>query len=138
MLETPKGVLTEHDPHRRVTRQTNSTPPSLPQIKINVIGRKSGDDLHLGLVRVGQPDTIRNSLWYAQTGATDATITAFAADASKPPASRTYALKLVHRKDEIGAKERTQAAASTETSLRQKRRERIKAISDEALIDLDD
>ena len=77
-------------------------------------------------------------LWYAQTDATDATITSFAADGSKPPGSRTYAQKLVLRKDEIGAKERTQAAASAETSLRQKRRERLKAVSDEALIDLDD
>jgi hypothetical protein len=77
-------------------------------------------------------------LWYAQTDAADQAVDAFARDASKPPASRAYALELVDRKDKIAAKERTQASGLTETSLRQKRRERLKAVSDEALIDLDD
>jgi hypothetical protein len=77
-------------------------------------------------------------LWYAQTDAADQAMSAFAGDTSKPSASRTYARELVHRKDKIGSKERTQAADSTEVSLRQKRRERLKAVSDEALIDLDD
>jgi hypothetical protein len=77
-------------------------------------------------------------LWYAQTDAADQAMSAFAGDTSKPSASRTYAQELVHRKDKIGSKERTQAADSTEVSLRQKRRERLKAVSDEALIDLDD
>jgi hypothetical protein len=77
-------------------------------------------------------------LWYAQTDAADQAMSAFAADASKPSASRTYARELVHRKDKIGSKERTRTADSTEASLRQKRRERLKAVSDEALIDLDD
>jgi hypothetical protein len=77
-------------------------------------------------------------LWYAQTDAADKSIAAFAADASKQSVSRTYAQELVHRKDKIGSKQRTQASDSTETSLRQKRRERLKAVSDEALIDLDD
>jgi hypothetical protein len=77
-------------------------------------------------------------LWYAQTDAADQAMSAFAGDASKPSASRTYARELVHRKDKIGSKERTRAADSTEASLRQKRRERFKAVSDEALIDLDD
>jgi len=56
----------------------------------------------------------------------------------KPSLSRTYARELVNRKDKIGSKERTQASDSTEASLRQKRRERLKTVSDEALIDLDD
>jgi hypothetical protein len=77
-------------------------------------------------------------LWYAQTDAADRAITPFGGDASKPSASRAYAQELVHRKDKIGARERTQASGSAETSLRQKRRERLKAVSDEALIDLDD
>jgi len=77
-------------------------------------------------------------LWYAQTDAGDQAMSAFAGDASKPSASRTYARELVHRKDKIGSRERTQASDSTEASLRQKRRERLKAVSDEALIDLDD
>jgi len=41
----------------------------------------------------------------------------------------------VHRKE---AKQRAEALAETEASLRQKRRERLKAVSDEALIDVDD
>jgi hypothetical protein len=77
-------------------------------------------------------------LWYAQTDAADHAVSAFAADANKPPVSRTYARELVHRKDKIEAKERAEALAETEASLRQKRRERLKAVSDEALIDLDD
>jgi len=77
-------------------------------------------------------------LWYAQTNAADQAISAFAGDASKSSVSRTYAQDLLHRKDKIGLKQRTEALGSTETSLRQKRRERLKAVSDEALIDLDD
>jgi hypothetical protein len=58
------------------------------------------------------------------------------------PASHPH-LGLTHRhsftaKIKIGSKERTQASDSTEASLRQQRRERLKAVSDEALIDLDD
>jgi len=77
-------------------------------------------------------------LWYAQTEAADQAISAFAGDASKPSASRTYANELVHRKDKIGVKDRAEAFAANEPSLRQKRRERLKAVSDEALGDLDD
>lgn len=44
----------------------------------------------------------------------------------------------MHRKEKIEAKQRAEALAETEASLRQKRRERLKAVSDEALIDLDD
>jgi hypothetical protein len=44
----------------------------------------------------------------------------------------------MHRKDKIGSTQRTQASDSSETSLRQKCLERLKAVSDEALIDLDD
>jgi hypothetical protein len=77
-------------------------------------------------------------LWYAQTNAADQAISAFAGDASKSSVSRTYAQDLLHRKDKIGLKQRTEALGLTETSLRQKRRERLKAVSDEALIDLDD
>ena len=77
-------------------------------------------------------------LWYAQTGVADQAISAFAADPDKPAASRTYAQALTSRKEKIPSQQRTQAANSTETELRQKRRERMKAVSDEALIDLDD
>jgi len=77
-------------------------------------------------------------LWYAQTEASDKAVSAFAGDASKPSVSRTYANELVHRKDKIGVKDRAEALVASEPSLRQKRRERLKAVSDEALIDLDD
>ena len=77
-------------------------------------------------------------LWYAQTDAADQAMAAFAGDASKPSASRIYGRELVHRKDKIEEKQRAEALAETEASLRQKRRERLKAVSDEALIDLDD
>lgn len=77
-------------------------------------------------------------LWYAQTDAADQALSAFAGDASKPSRSRTYAEELVHRKDKVGSIQRTQALGSTEASLREKRRDRLKSVSDEALIDLDD
>jgi len=77
-------------------------------------------------------------LWYAQSEPADQAITAFAGDPGKPPASRAYAQELLHRKDKIGSKQRLRAMASTETSLRQKRRERLHSVSDEALIDLDE
>ena len=77
-------------------------------------------------------------LWYAQSEPADQAITAFAGDTSKPPAARSYAQELLHRKDKIGSKQRLRAMGSTETSLRQKRRERLHSVSDEALIDLDE
>jgi hypothetical protein len=76
-------------------------------------------------------------LWYAQTPESDKAIEDFASDASKPQASKTYANEMAHRKDQIGLTARAAAHASSEQSLRQARRERMKAISDEALIDLD-
>jgi hypothetical protein len=77
-------------------------------------------------------------LWYAQTDAADKAVASFAADASKPAGTRDYAKQIMQAKDKIGAKQRAEALAFTEASLRQKRRERMKAVSDEALIDLDD
>jgi hypothetical protein len=74
-------------------------------------------------------------LWYAQTDAADKSIAALAADTSKPTTARDYAQKIMQNKDKVGAKQRAEA---TEASLRQKRRERLTAVSDEALIDLDD
>lgn len=74
-------------------------------------------------------------LWYAQTPESDKAIQEFST-AAKPQASKTYANELVHRKDSLA---RTDAAGSSESeeSLRQARRERMKAVSDEALYDLD-
>jgi hypothetical protein len=68
----------------------------------------------------------------------DEAISAFAGEPAKPSVSRTYAQELMHRKDKIGSTQRTQASDSSETSLRQKCLARLKAVSDEALIDLDD
>lgn len=77
-------------------------------------------------------------LWYAQTTDTDKEIAAFSADPANSAPARGYARQLIDAKSKIGAKQRTQALVSTEASLRQKRRERMKAVSDEALLDLDD
>ncbi len=77
-------------------------------------------------------------LWYAQTDAADQAIADFAGDASKAAAAREYAKQIMQRKDKIGAKQRAEASETTEAALRQKRQERMKAVSDEALIDLDD
>lgn len=77
-------------------------------------------------------------LWYAQTNAADQAISAFAGDAAKPTASQTYARELMGRKEKIGAKERAGASNQSEESIRNQRRERLKVVSDEALIDLDD
>jgi hypothetical protein len=77
-------------------------------------------------------------LWYAQTSDSDKAIGDFSTDAGKPPASKAYANELVHRKDSAGMKAAGATALRTsEESLRQARRERLKAISDEALYDLD-
>jgi len=75
-------------------------------------------------------------LWYAQTPVSDKAIQEFSIASTKSQASKVYANQLVHRKDNLG---RTDAAGSSESegSLRQARRERMKAISDEALYDLD-
>lgn len=77
-------------------------------------------------------------LWYAQCNAADEEVATFAADATKPAGARDYAKQIMQARNKIGAKQKVEALASTEASLRQKRRERMKAISDEALIDLDD
>ncbi len=45
---------------------------------------------------------------------------------------------VLDRKNKNGAQARILASGSTETSLRQKRRERLKAVSDEALSALDE
>jgi ActR/RegA family two-component response regulator len=72
-------------------------------------------------------------LWYAQTNEADAAIKRFSDDSTKPAEGRSYARALLDRKKSVGAPDET-----TEASLRQKRRERLKAVSDEALYDLDE
>ena len=92
-------------------------------------------------LKIERDETAQKSLilllWYAQTNAADGAISAFA-DTSKSSMARDYTQKIMQNKDKIGAKQRAEALALTEASLRQKRHERLKAVSDEALIDLDD
>ena len=76
-------------------------------------------------------------LWYGQTPASDKTILDFAEDATKTRDSRDYAIKLVRQNKEGGAKMGATAAKTSEESLRRARREQMKAVSDEALYDLD-
>jgi len=77
-------------------------------------------------------------LWYAQTELSDKAIAGFAAARSKPPAAVNFAQQILKARTQIDAKHRAQAQQLSEASLRQKRLERMKAVSDEALIDLDD
>jgi hypothetical protein len=77
-------------------------------------------------------------LWYAQTEPADRAVADFSSDKNRPSACRSYAQELLHRKDKIPLKQRTEALASNESSIRQKRRERMRAVSDEALMDLDE
>lgn len=76
-------------------------------------------------------------LWYAQTSDSDKALTDFSTDASKPSASKTYASELAHRKDSPDMKVGATALLASEESLRKARRERMKAVSYEALYDLD-
>jgi hypothetical protein len=76
-------------------------------------------------------------LWYAQTDDSDKALAEFAKDAANPQKSRTYASDLIRRKDNVGLTARALAVTSSEQSLRDSRRERMKTVSDEALYDLD-
>lgn len=76
------------------------------------------------------------AIWYAQTAESNRAIAAFAADSSKPEELRNYARDLEKRNG--GAVAGTIAVFSGEESLRKKRRERMRVVSDEALDDLDD
>ncbi len=77
-------------------------------------------------------------LWYAQTDASDQAIAAFVEDPSKPKAALDYARQILKAKTQIDEKHRSRAQLLSEDSIRNKRSERMKAVSDEALIDLDD
>lgn len=76
-------------------------------------------------------------LWYAQTAAADQAIAAFAQDASKPAGSKSYAQGIAQNKNKHLANGKVMGLFSSDESLRKKRRERLRAVSDEALIDLD-
>ena len=93
-------------------------------------------------LRIERNETSQKSLilllWYAQTGDADKAIAGFAADPAESTGARAYANQFMQMKSRIPLKQKVEAVAFTETSLRQKRRERMNAVSDEALIDLDD
>jgi hypothetical protein len=76
-------------------------------------------------------------LWYAQTGDSDKALAQFSSDSSKPEASRTFADELLQRSASVGLAARASEVTASEESLRQARRERMQAVSDEALEDLD-
>jgi hypothetical protein len=75
------------------------------------------------------------ALWYAQRPSADQAIASFAADNSKPAPVRKSANELMARRSDLVTK--VKAVASSEESIRQKRMERMKNVSDEALYDLD-
>ena len=76
-------------------------------------------------------------LWYAQTDTADKAVRDFAGDPAKPAAVRSYAQGLIGRQGNLGPAQRAEALGTTEEALRQKRRERLKGVSGEALSDLD-
>jgi hypothetical protein len=84
-------------------------------------------------------ESLLRLLWYAQDEAADKAIAAFAADAAKPEANRKLAHEIGERKG-IGPKLAGELASmgTSEETLRTKRRERMKSVSDEALDDLDE
>jgi hypothetical protein len=73
--------------------------------------------------------------WYAQTKEADAAIAAFAGDATKPDESRQYAKEFSSRTASLIAS--ATAVFQSEAALRAARRESMKRVSDEALIELD-
>jgi hypothetical protein len=76
-------------------------------------------------------------LWYAQTADSDKALAEFSSDPNKPEASKTYASELLQRSATVGLAANAIEVTASEESLRQARRERMKAVSDEALEDLD-
>ena len=74
--------------------------------------------------------------WYAQTNEADAAITAFSADSARPEESRGYARELPSRNGSSLLAAVTSLFQSEE-ALRSERRELMKRVSDEALLELD-
>jgi hypothetical protein len=71
--------------------------------------------------------------WYAQTPEADVAIEAFAAAADKPEAGRAFARELLG----MNAAVSRSSTGASEASLRAERREIMKRVSDEALIEFD-
>ena len=76
-------------------------------------------------------------LFYAQTKAADDAISAFQKDKTRPAVSRAMAEELIKKSSNPGLVNKSVAIVADENHLRQKRRERMRAVSDEALLDLD-
>jgi hypothetical protein len=93
-------------------------------------------------LRAEKDETAQKSLlllvWYAQTPESDKAVLDISADTTKPAALRSGANTLAHRKDAVNPKDAAVATTSTEASLREDRRKRMAAVSDEALDDLDE
>ena len=77
-------------------------------------------------------------LWYAQTPEGDKALSDFASDRSKPDATRAQAKDLLGRKANSFGLNRAMALFRREADIREMRRQRMRALSDEALYDLDD
>jgi hypothetical protein len=72
--------------------------------------------------------------WYAQTKEADRAIAAFTEAADKPEESRTYARELMARNSHLGS---VTSLLQSEQAIRAERRELMKRVSDEALMELD-
>jgi len=77
-------------------------------------------------------------LWYAQTDASNKAIASFAADRSKPAAAVNFARQILKAKTQSDAKHRSEAKQISEDSLPKKHSDRMNAVSDAALMELDD
>jgi hypothetical protein len=75
--------------------------------------------------------------WYAQTREADDLIAGFSEAADRPAANREYARQLLARNASPGILEIILSLFRSEKSLRAQRREIMKQVSDEALIELD-
>jgi hypothetical protein len=94
----------------------------------------------LGRLKSEKDLTAQKSLlllaWYAQTKDADAALAAFVADTARPEESRKYARELLSRNDS-GLLVAAISLFQSEEVLRSERRELMKRVSDEALIELD-
>jgi len=76
-------------------------------------------------------------LWYAQESSGDAALLGFATDLSKPEENRAYAEELLSRNKDPRRLSMPTAMSQTDEVLRAERRETMRRLSDEALIELD-
>jgi hypothetical protein len=76
-------------------------------------------------------------IWYAQTAASDQAIAEFSRDSAQSQTATAYAKSLIERKPNGSAPSEPVAQPATERALREARAARMKAVSDEALEDLD-